>query len=208
MDELKEAWEELNSKSEEFTRISAEEIKQTATLKSAGVIEKLRSGVRKKLAYAVFFTLAIGAGIPFAFPLASQVLLTILLAAYLVGAVLLYQELQILNRGVDMTQDVLHGLTTYRDRIKRVLRYEESTALALYPVSISGGFFLGFQIVDRDAQIMTQTIHWIFLVMTIVLLTVGGHWLARWMNRKAFGKYLDRLDQTINELEGDREEMR
>ncbi len=202
MDELKQAWEEMTSDSKDLTQLSEAEIKGTTSVKSAGVIEKLRSGVKKKLAYAVFFTLAIGGGIPFAFPLASQILLTILFVAYLVGAVLLYQELQILNRGVDMTQDVLHGLTTYRDRIKRVLRYEESTALALYPVSISGGFFLGFQLVDREAQIMTQTIHWVFLVITILLLTIGGHWLARWMNRKAFGQYLNRLDETIKELKG------
>jgi len=200
MDELKQAWEEMTSDSKDLTQLSEAEIKGTTSVKSAGVIEKLRSGVKKKLAYAVFFTLAIGGGIPFAFPLASQILLTILFVAYLVGAVLLYQELQILNRGVDMTQDVLHGLTTYRDRIKRVLRYEESTALALYPVSISGGFFLGFQLVDREAQIMTETIHWVFLVITILLFTIGGHWLARWMNRKAFGRYLDRLDETIEEL--------
>lgn len=202
MDELKEAWGSIKSETEEFTHLSEEEIMANISAKSSGTIEKLRKNVKYKLGYAIGFSAVFGGIIPFAFPLASQVLLTVMFVAYLVGAVLLYQELQILKKGLNMDQDIRHGLIEYRDRIKRVLKYEESTALALYPVSVSGGFFLGMQLVDRDAEIMTETFHWVVLILTIVLFTIGGNWLAKWMNRKAFGKYLDGLDETISELDG------
>ncbi|MEQ9304896.1 MAG: hypothetical protein RJQ14_13390 [Marinoscillum sp.] len=202
MDELKEAWGSIKSETEGFTHLTEEEIMANISAKSSGTIEKLRKNVKYKLGYAIGFAAVFGGVIPFAFPLASQVLLTVMFVAYLVGAVLLYQELQILKKGLNMDQDIRHGLIEYRDRIKRVLKYEESTALALYPVSVSGGFFLGMQLVDRDAEIMTETFHWVVLILTIVLFTIGGNWLAKWMNRKAFGKYLDGLDETISELDG------
>ncbi|MEQ8470440.1 MAG: hypothetical protein RIC35_04610 [Marinoscillum sp.] len=206
MDELKEVWGSIKNDTEDFTNLTEEEIKANASAKSSGTIEKLRKNVKYKLGYAIGFAAVFGTIIPYAFPLASQILLTVMFVAYMVGAIFLYQELQILNKGVNMDQDMLHGLIEYRDRIRRVLRYEESTALALYPVSVSGGFFLGMQIVDRDAQIMTQTFHWVALIVTIVLFTIGGNWLAKWMNRRAFGKYLERLDETIGELQSTREQ--
>lgn len=201
MDELKEAWGSIKRETEAFSLSTEAEIKANVSAKSSGTIEKLRKNVKYKLGYAVGFATVFGGIIPFAFPLASQVLLMVMFVAYMVGAIFLYQELQILNKGVNMDQDILHGLIAYRDRIKRVLKYEESTALTLYPVSVSGGFFLGMQLADRDAQIMSQTLHWVALITTIVLFTIGGNWLAKWMNRRAFGKYLDRLDETIAELQ-------
>lgn len=197
MDELKDIWGELKETPSDLSR---EEILKNAHAKSAGTLEQLRKKVKAKLGYAVFFTVVIAGGIPFAFPLPSQILLSILLAAYLVGSVLLYQELSILNKGIDMSQDVLHGLTTYRDRIKRVLNYEEVVALSLYPVSASGGFLLGRQLWNRDAEIMMQATDWAVLVIAMIAITIAGHWLARWMNRVAFGKHLDELQQNIDEL--------
>lgn len=201
MDELKDAWGELETKSENFTGLSEEEIHQSGKKKSYGVIEKLHEQVKRKFYLALFFTVVIGAGIPFAFPLASQILLLILWVAYMVGTILLYQEKNILSKGVDMSQDILHGMKAYHQRVKRVIHYEEIVALTLYPVSVSGGFFLGRQLVDREAEIMNETLDWVILIVSIVILTIGGHWFSRWLNRLAFGKYLDKLEENIKELE-------
>ena len=195
MDELKEVWNNWSPVSED---ISVNQ--KLDNQKSTGVIEKLRSNVQKKLYYAIFFTAAFGVALPFVFPLASQILFTIMIAAYLVGAILLYQELQILNQGVDMTQNMLEGLITYKNRIQRVLRYEEVVGLCLYPVSISAGFFFGMKTVDRDAEIMNSSRDWFWFITTLVIFTVLGHWLARWMNKKVFGKYIAQLDNNIELL--------
>lgn len=200
MDELKEAWGSLKRKTEGFTNLTEDEIKFTVNTKSKGIIAKLRRGVKYKLGYAIFFTIAFAIIIPFAFPLASQILLCILLMAYAIGGILLYQELQILNKGVNMDNDILTGLKQYRDRIKRVIRYEEIVGLTMYPISTSGGFFLGMQLVDREAVIMDKAWHWITLIVTVLLFTVIGHFAAKKMNEKAFGKYLAQLEDNIEML--------
>ncbi|WP_421878455.1 hypothetical protein [Marinoscillum sp.] len=202
MDELKEAWGSLKRKTEGFTNLTEDEIKFTVNTKSKGIIAKLRRGVKYKLGYAIFFTIAFAIIIPFAFPLASQILLCILLMAYAIGGILLYQELQILNKGVNMDNDILTGLKQYRDRIKRVIRYEEIVGLTMYPISTSGGFFLGMQLVDREAVIMDKAWHWVTLIITVLLFTVIGHFAAKKMNEKAFGKYLAQLEDNIEMLEG------
>ncbi len=201
MDELKEAWGSI--KTEGFTNLTEAEIKNTVNTKSTGIIEKLRKGVKYKLGYAIFFTMVFAVIIPFAFPIASQILLCILLMAYAIGGILLYQELQILNNGVGMDNDLLTGLQTYRDRIKRVIRYEEIVGLTMYPISTSGGFFLGMQLVDREAVIMDKAWHWVTLVVTVLLFTVIGHFAAKKMNERAFGKYLSQLEDNIEMLKDD-----
>ncbi|MEP5791780.1 MAG: hypothetical protein ABJ313_12655 [Cyclobacteriaceae bacterium] len=203
MDELKEAWGSIKNKTEGFTNLTEAEIKNTVNTKSTGIIEKLRKGVKYKLGYAIFFTMVFAVIIPFAFPIASQILLCILLMAYAIGGILLYQELQILNKGVGMDNDLLTGLQTYRDRIKRVIRYEEIVGLTMYPISTSGGFFLGMQLVDREAVIMDKAWHWVTLIVTVLLFTVIGHFAAKKMNERAFGKYLSQLEDNIEMLKDD-----
>ncbi len=204
MDELKEAWGSLKSKTEDFTNLSDQEIKHSIrTIRSTGIMENLRQKVKYKLLWALFFALSFAIIIPFAFPLASQVLLTILLMAYAIGAMLLYQELQVLNKGVPMDSDLLTGLKAYLDRIRRVLRYEEMVSLTLYPVSASGGFFFGMQLVDREAAIMDKAWHWATLIVTVLLFTFIAHLATQKMNAKAFGQYLTQLEANIERLQSE-----
>lgn len=201
MDKLKQVWRELKVQTTGQADLTTEEIQETVRSKSSGVIAKLHHKVKVKFYFALFFTIAIGVGLPFAFPLASQVLLLILLLAYLIGSVLLYQEMQILSKGIDMSQDIRRGMKAYHQRIKHVLHYEEVIGLTLYPVSASGGFFLGMQAVDRDAEIMTRPSDWVILVIILIILTISGHLLTKYLNRISFGKYLDQLEDSIRELE-------
>lgn len=204
MDELKKAWGELSGQSDKFAELTPEEIQENVRSKSSGLMEKLRKNVRKKFYFCLFFMLAFGIGVPFVFPLASQILLLILWAGYLIGSVLLYQEYKALRSEVDMAQDIHQGLLAYYHRIKRVLHYEELIALTLYPVSASGGFFLGIKLVDKEAQIMNNPADWVVLIVMLIVFTLAGNWLAKWMNRKAFGKYLRQLKENIEELESNR----
>lgn len=200
MDELKHVWGKIEEQQTPFVPPSTAEIMKNISAESAGLIGKLQRKVRQKLNYAIFFTIIFALVIPFSFPLAAQVMMSILFVAYLFGAIQLNEELKILQRGIDMTQSVLHGLEAYRDRIKRVIRREETIALTLYPVSSSGGLFLGMQLVDREAAIMTKSYQWIILILTVIISTLACHWLAKKMNEKAFGQYLRQLDNNIDEI--------
>jgi hypothetical protein len=199
MDELKELWKDVKREKNNLTGFSATEITTHISTKSRGTMQTLRRKVLTKLLFCLFFTVLLGVFIPFAFPLPSQILLTILLIAYVIGDVLFYQEYKELGKEINMDRDLLINMKTVRDRIKRVIRYEELTGLVLYPFSVSAGFMLGLSI--KDESYMDRTSDWVALAIVIIIVTPAAHWLARWMNKKAFGKYMERLEKNIKELE-------
>lgn len=201
MDELKEAWNRSKEARGAFDRLTKEEIQANVRARSIGVLDKLRKKVYVKFWFCVGIGLAIAVFVPFVYPTASQVLLLVLLVAYVTGAILLYREQKVLGQGVDMAQDIAHGLKAYHKRIKAVIRYEELTGLILYPVSISGGFLYGMQAYDRSLLIMNNPSDWLVLTVSLLVVTPLAHLVTRQMNKLTFGKYLEELEQNIRELD-------
>ncbi len=201
MEELKDIWGKLGQKDNADSIIEESEIRKALTSKSLGIIGKLKGNVFQKLTITAILTMGLLIAIPFVLPTASQMLMGVLCIAYTLGSIALYKEYHILKKGVDMSQDVLHGLNDYYYRIKRVIRYEEMISLILYPISISAGFLLGMQLADPTAAVLDGSYDWMILIVTMVILTISGDWLTKWLNRKAFGQYLTDLKKHISELE-------
>ena len=201
MDELKEIWKNLKKETNELTDFSASEIKNSINQKSKGIMKTLRHKVLQKLLFCIFFTLVLGILIPFADPLPSKVLLLILLGAYLMGDILLWQEYKELGKHVDVTQDLMENMLITRDRIKNVIKYEQLVGLALYPISLTAGFMMGLTAGEENPTYMDRQLDWVALVIAILVFTPLCHWLAKYLNTVAFGKYLDKLERNIVELQ-------
>ena len=204
MSDLKTAWNELQIETSNLTQISEQEVKQSITVKSKGTMETLRKRVLYKFLFCLFFTICIAAIIPFAGPMPAKVLLTILLAAYIFGGVLIFQESQELGKGIDHSESLASIMTTFRDRIKKVLKYEELIGLTLYPVSLAAGFIFGMSEGGSGAY-MDKTSDWVFLAVALIIGVPLSHWAAKKMNRVAFGEYLERLELNIAELKEESE---
>lgn len=199
MDELRQAWDQLKQDNEDFTNFQPAEIESAIRNQSNGLLASIRKKVFLKWLFCLLFTIIIAVGTPFVNVLASQILLLILLVAYLFGDIMLWQEYQYLKHGIDMSKNLKEGLNEYFDRVQRVLRYEETIGLVLYPFSLSAGFFLGLSFGENP--IMSETKHWVALIICIIIFTPAGHLMARWMNKKGFGKYMKQLKQNIEELD-------
>lgn len=201
MDELKEAWKNLKSETSDFTTMEMQELQSIIHDRSKGPIGKLYRQVLIKWYLSLGFTAIIAVGIPFVQVVVSQILLLILLAAYIVGDILLYKEAQKLKEGVDLSKNLKEGLNAYYKRVKDVLKYEELIGLTLYPVSLAAGFFIGMKLGAPDEEIMNETSDWIALVIAMIVITPLSDWFARWLNKVAFGKYLNQLKKNIDELD-------
>jgi hypothetical protein len=199
MDNLKQVWDQLKKDSKDFTTFQEAEIESAIRQESHGLLATIRKKVFIKWLFCLFFTVLIAVGTPFVNVLASQVILLFLLVAYLFGSIMLWQEYQHLKHGIDMSKSLKEGLREYYDRVRKVLKYEEVIGLVLYPFSLSAGFFLGLSLGENP--IMSQQKHWIALIICIIVFTPVGHFMAKWMNRKGFGKYMKQLKQNIDELE-------
>lgn len=202
MDALKEAWEQLKSQ-RDVNDLSTKVIEESLQTRSLGLMQTLRRKVRTKFYLCVLMTVLLGAFIPFANPLPSQILLIIMFAAYVVADVLLWKEYQHLGSYTDSTMPIAKTLETFHGKVKRILRYEELIGLMLYPISVTAGFMLGMAAGSENGEYMTEKSDWIALVISIIILVPASDWFARWMNKKAFGKYLNKLEENIAQLKNE-----
>ena len=199
MNDLQQIWKSFDSDTK--TVISDDTIKKSINTKSIGMMNSIIKKVLTKFYWCLLFTILIGIAIPFVQPISGQILLLIMFAAYVVGDVLLYLEYQELKKFVDMSLDLQSGLREFEKRVKKVLKYEELIGLAIYPISVTAGFLIGFAASAEPDEFMSEPKDWIALMVVIGLMVPGANWLAKWMNKKAFGKVLEQLQSNIIEIE-------
>ncbi len=202
MDELKDTWGQLNTREEQSAAFSKEEIRNSIRKESTGVLETLTRKVHIKFLFCAGFTLAFIGLIPF-IPIQSQILLSILSLGYMAGSILLFKEYKYLKKKSFMDVDLLSGLKIFRKRISEAVRFEELIGLILYPVSGSGGWFIGFSLFGHDTEM--DTITWMIFGCTLLILTPLAHFLTRWLNKITFGKLIQQLTENIAELESHEE---
>ncbi|MGB3183903.1 MAG: hypothetical protein WBB45_21095 [Cyclobacteriaceae bacterium] len=201
MDELKQAWLDLNSADYIDHELKNEEIMQAIHSSSKSPIRQLAINIYAKFWFAVFFIVLEIAGIILIGIPIVKILLGIMLGAYVTGGIALYMEYKDLKKGVTMDMNLLSGLRQYRDRVRKVLKYEERAGIAIYPVAIVAGLYVGAAAGNPDAILFSDTRSIIILGAVIVVLVPACYYLARWMNKVSFGKLLDELDENIQRLE-------
>ncbi len=114
-----------------------------------------------------------------------------------------------LYRGLDpelcFSCNLVNEMERYHSTILRWSRNQEKVATFFYPVGAAGGFILGGSMGAGKpvAEIMAKTPMQVALVVTVIVLTPLAWLLARWMNRQAFGKYIDALGANIRALKSE-----
>ena len=201
MDEIKTAWNNLNVTKNNFSASTDLQLSEIIQTKSKGAIQKIKEQVFIKFWFCIFFLSLLGVYLPFANPFVSQILISIMIVVYTIGSVLLYKEYDSLKNAMDMSQNLLYGLKNYRNKILQILKYEEMIALTLYPISVAAGFLVGLKFQNAEIPILESKSLWVILGLCILIITPAAHFATKWMNRKAFGKYLDELEKNIRILE-------
>lgn len=125
----------------------------------------------------------------------------VLILAYLAALLFTTYKLRRLPPIPDMGGAVLPVMKAYHDQLRAWIDWQEKAALFIYPVSAAGGGMLGIaSVADLDTVLQKPAVLWI-LGIVVVVLTPAAHWLARWMGKVAFGKYLDQIKTNIDLLE-------
>lgn len=127
--------------------------------------------------------------------------LGVIVLAYLAALVFTAYKLRRLPPMPDLSGQILPVMKAYHDQLRAWIDWQEKVALFIYPVSVMGGALLGIASeADLDTVLQKPPVLWI-LGLAVVVLTPAAHWLARWMGKIAFGKYLDQLKANIDLLE-------
>jgi Ca2+/Na+ antiporter len=199
---LQDTWNEIQSSAFEVKVFEKDSFKAMIHSRSQSQMAQLAKKVNIKIGFIIAFIILFLGIMPFLQEAVLQILLLVLTLAYVIGLVLLWQERKELKREIPMDGKMLESLKAFHQRVRNILRYEELIGLFLYPISMTAGFLLGFSRREREiSEVFAETHIWMTLVIFLVVATPFFHWLARRMNKIAFGKYLDQLEANIHELE-------
>ena len=117
----------------------------------------------------------------------------------IIQALQLYKKLSVSNNSLSVLQQMeLHYYT-----INKWMNIYQWAALFIYPVSAAGGFMLGgFLGSGKPIEVfMQKPVVIIALLVTVAVLVPCCFYLAKWMSRRAYGRYADVLKQNIDALE-------
>ncbi len=86
--------------------------------------------------------------------------------------------------------------------ITKWLNTVSKVALFVYPVSAAGGFMLGATLgAEKSIEyLLSKKLIQISMPITIAVLVPLCYYLAKWMNKIAFGRHLEQLKKNIDEL--------
>jgi hypothetical protein len=200
MADLKSLWQSAKLRHGTNDIIDPEVVKTAIQKRSGGIMDKLRKRVKLKIWFSIASFVFLLAMMLFTNNTAVRILLGFVEAGMLAGIYFFYREYRELHQEIDITQDPAGLMQSFHDRIRKLLRYEEMVGLTLYPPSFTGGFILGTTIDPTKDPWFNEPREWIIFGVILVVVTPLCHWLAKWMNRKSFGKLLSQLEDNIREF--------
>jgi len=115
-----------------------------------------------------------------------------------IKALQLYKNILVNTPG----NSLLQQMEEHYNRILHWVKIQQFVGLIIYPVSAAGGFMLGgFLGSGKPINVfMQKPIMIVALLIAIAILVPCCFYLAKWMSRKSFGRYLDTLKQNIEAL--------
>ena len=199
MKDLHKSWEDWQQDDAAF-QLDEAFLDKALKKESCDPLIRLRKNIGIKLLWIAGFSLMFLTLIITTDKVYNRILISPLLIAYVIGLALIYGQYRILNF-VDKSQNLDYILKAYYYRIKRIQQYELKVAIFLYPISITAGFVYGFSMKRSAEEILTDYRVLTILIVTNVILIPVCYFLARWMDRRAYGRYLDRLKEDMDQIE-------
>lgn len=130
-----------------------------------------------------------------------RIFIGLVIAAYLFFFVINYKIYREVSKPIDFSESLLITLKTIYQNIDSMLRFQRKSALFIYPIAASTGFLLGFS-ESKDPLLVFQNPNLLLSMIGIsLLLTPLSYWLAIWMEKISYGKYVLQLKELIDSIE-------
>jgi hypothetical protein len=195
--DLTEAWKKLESDTLSKPVAGSVHIQKT----SKHPVQKLILLFNVTLGFAMFFEL----GFIYLFAIMPQlivkVFLVIMIITYAFFFLLNYKVLRKIKHSFRLDLSLKNTLKQVYDNTVSTLAFQRKASLIIYPLAATAGFLMGLA-AEKDAAMMMQK--WqvqVILLISIIILTPSCYYLARWMEKVSYGKYLHQLRNLIAQFE-------
>ena len=195
--ELREIWKKLETEKLEVVRATS---LTEWPPKSKHPVRKLERAFLAGLVFVVIFELIFFYLFwVFQYPIV-RFCLALVIFCYLLFFIWNYKVYRLIRKGIDFGGNLKETLNKIYHDVNASLKFQRKAALFIYPIASSAGFLIGFATQENPSVIMDNP--WIIgvMVVTSVILTPAGYYLAKWMEKVSYGKYCDQLKQLIDEM--------
>jgi hypothetical protein len=197
--ELREAWKKLETEK----LISPVAGPVVVPDNSKHPVSKLIFNFKMGLAFIVFFEVIFLV----VFFLVSQPIVKIGMGA----VVCVYTLLFIINFRIfrkllplaNLHENILRALTEVHSVVTQALSFQQKMSAGFFPVCVAAGFLSGLSVENDAAVLMENPAFPITMFITIAIFTPICYYLTKWMNRLAYGQYLEQLQEQIEEIRND-----
>ena len=196
--DLQEVWKKLETNKLEKPVVGAVEVRR----KSKHPVQKLKTVYLQTTGFSIAFLLMfIILFFLFHEPLVKGGL-GLVVICYIFFFIINFSMYRKINVVLPVDQSLKAALQHTHDFITENIRFQERTALFIYPVAGTAGFMMGGSAGGGDViKMMQDTTVIIVLVAVLVILTPLCYYLAKWMYKVSYGKCLKELKEMITELE-------
>lgn len=200
--DFKELWDKAGAP--DLPAPSRAELEAMLGKESQGLLVKLKRQLRNKILWGVVLNLPMPLLLFLSWgnvPILILIGFVLLMSAIL--TVEIYRYYRRLPSHLDMSQGMLPLMQSYDRIIRRALRFEERVGAFFVVPAPAMGAMLSFLADGKHTvgDILTNPGMLIVLGVVTVVVAPFAIWLTVWMNKYAFGKYLDKLQKNIAALE-------
>jgi len=126
-----------------------------------------------------------------------KVFMVVMIIVYVFYFVLNYKILKNIQQSFRLDLNLKSTLQQVYNNTESTLAFQRKSSIAIYPIAATAGFLLGLS-VETDAALMMQK--WqvqVALLISVLVLTPASYYLALWMEKVSYKKYLDQLRDLI-----------
>ena len=99
-----------------------------------------------------------------------------------------------------MDQNLSHTLESIYTNTQQSLKFQRRSALFIYPLAATCGFLFGLSIERNVAEVLANRSVWISLIVTVIVVTPISYFVAVYLERVSYGRYLSQLRGLIYQL--------
>lgn len=198
--DIEKSWNEWKAEDGDWDSLVKESISKNR--QTLDPLFKLRRNLKINIGWAILICLLyVAAIIYFTLPLFRITMLLMLGFSVwaLITAINLYKSIE---PGINSSHSLLEDMQRHYNAIHWWMKTSEKVALFFYPIGAVGGFMMGGVVGSGKTlgEFMSKPPVLIALLIVLVTLIPACYYLAKWMNRKAFGDHLEKLKENIDQL--------
>ena len=201
--DIEKSWNEMPPEGQDWDKLV--ELSLSKKREPLDPLYKLRKNLKLNMGYAILICLLyIAAIIYFTLPV-FRISMILLLAFTAWGFFTALREYKNIQPGINTSHSLLEDMERHYFSIDHWIKTQEKVALFFYPIAVTGGFMMGGVVGSGKTvgEFMSKPIVIIAFIIILIVLMPVCYYLAKWMNRKAFGEHLDKLKENIDQLKNE-----